>query len=129
MRVRGCTPRRLQIIGLTGKESLNDEYFTQTLLPDYIEANPAECKRWDVLYDARGSLIEPHTNRQIPLGTPHCGYLDDFFKFTVRGIPRRCQVLLTDRTGCPARLDGKWASNGEIRPAITGSRECGLRVR
>jgi hypothetical protein len=59
----------------------------------------------------------------------HCGYLDDFFKLTVRGIPRRCQVLLTDRTECPARLDGKWASNGEIRPAITGSRECGLRVR
>lgn len=39
------------------------------MLPDYIEANPAECKTWDVLYDARGSLIEPHTNRQIPLGT------------------------------------------------------------
>ena len=39
------------------------------MLPDYIEANPAECKTWDVFYDARGSLIEPHTNRQIPLGT------------------------------------------------------------
>jgi hypothetical protein len=30
-----------------------------------------------------------------------CGYLDDFFKLAVCGIPRRCQVLLTDRPECP----------------------------
>ena len=60
---------RPEILRLTGNPKLDSRYFTQTLLPDYIEANPAECKTWDVLYDARGSLIEPHTNRQIPLGT------------------------------------------------------------
>jgi hypothetical protein len=61
------------------------------LLPDYIEANPAECKTWDVFDDARGSLIEPHTNRQIPLGTQDIrGYLNSTpeERTGVGGIPK-----------------------------------------
>ncbi len=43
-----------------------DKYFTQTLLPDYIE----QCGvTWNVVYDARGHFVEPHTKVQIPLGT------------------------------------------------------------
>jgi hypothetical protein len=49
--------------------NLDDKYFTQTLLPDYIEAHPEKCARWDVVYDARGRLYEPHTKREVPLGT------------------------------------------------------------
>ena len=49
--------------------NLDDKYFTQTLLPDYIEAHPEKCARWNVVYDARGRLYEPHTKRQVPLGT------------------------------------------------------------
>ena len=49
--------------------NLDDKYFTQTLLPDYIEAHPEECARWNVVYDARGRLYEPHTKREVPLGT------------------------------------------------------------
>ncbi len=50
-------------------KNLNDQYFTQTLLPDYIEEHPEECARWNVVYDARGRLYEPHTKRAVPLGT------------------------------------------------------------
>jgi hypothetical protein len=44
-----------------------DQYFTQQLLPDYIEIyNRAD---WNVVFDARGNFIEPHTGRRVPLGT------------------------------------------------------------
>src|SRR5262249_1598687 len=39
----------------TGKQ-LDDNYFTQTLLPDYIEEHGVG---WDVVYDARGHFTEP----------------------------------------------------------------------
>src|SRR5512132_3917110 len=52
----------------TGK-SLDGRYFTQTLLPDFIAENPALTASWKVVFDARGHLVEPHTNRPVPLGT------------------------------------------------------------
>lgn len=49
----------------TGR-TLNDQYFTQTLLPDYIvEFGVA----WNVVYDDRGHFTEPHTDLNIGLGT------------------------------------------------------------
>ncbi len=43
-----------------------DKYFTQTLLPDYIE----QCGvAWNVVFDARGHFVEPHTQKEVPLGT------------------------------------------------------------
>ncbi len=43
-----------------------DIYFTQTLLKDYIiEYGKYD---WKVVWDARGHLIEPHTNTKIGLG-------------------------------------------------------------
>lgn len=53
---------------MTGR-SLDDTYFTQTLLPDYMLEHPTETARWDVAYDARGHLWEPHTGEEIGLGT------------------------------------------------------------
>jgi len=47
----------------------NDSYFTQGLLPDYIETHPAETADWDVVYDARGHLTEPHVKESLGLGT------------------------------------------------------------
>ena len=47
-------------------QTLNDQYFTQTLLPDYIEENGVD---WNVVYDARGHFTEPHTDCTIGLGT------------------------------------------------------------
>jgi hypothetical protein len=50
----------------TGKP-LDDQYFTQTLLPDYLNEHPE--LDWDVVYDSRGHLVEPHTTTSIELGT------------------------------------------------------------
>jgi hypothetical protein len=52
-----------------GVETLRSEYFTQQLLPEYMAAHPYKTAGWDVVFDARGSLFEPHTNRQVALGT------------------------------------------------------------
>ena len=42
---------RPRIQQLSGKDRLDDKYFTQTLLPDYIAENG--CAHWNVVYDAR----------------------------------------------------------------------------
>jgi hypothetical protein len=60
---------RGEILQLTGAEKFDDDYFTQDLLPDYITAHPDKTANWDVVYDARGNLTEPHTGRRVPLGT------------------------------------------------------------
>jgi hypothetical protein len=43
-----------------------DQYFTQQLLPEYIETHGVI---WNVVYDARGNFTEPHTKLRVPLGT------------------------------------------------------------
>ena len=43
-----------------------DKYFTQTLLPDYIDEKGVD---WNVVFDARGHFHEPHTKEQVALGT------------------------------------------------------------
>jgi hypothetical protein len=60
---------RGRILELTGRGKFDDVYFTQHLLPDYMHDNATETAGWDVVYDARGHLTEPHTGRVIPLGT------------------------------------------------------------
>ena len=50
--------------------NLTEPYFSQTLLPDYIEENGLD---WDVVYDARGHFEEPHTNRRVGCGTIEVG--------------------------------------------------------
>ena len=69
-----CPPRRgksiyqarPKIMALTDDKELQYGYFSQTLLPDYIEEHGVD---WDVVYDARGHFEEPHTNRRIGCGT------------------------------------------------------------
>jgi hypothetical protein len=58
---------RPYILEETGEASLDGQYFSQTLLIDYMEEY--DCSDWDVVWDARGHFIEPHTGREIPLGT------------------------------------------------------------
>jgi hypothetical protein len=60
---------RPKILDATGRDTFKDEYFTQTLLPDFIEKNPSICGSWDIVWDARGHLVEPHTDLVVPLGT------------------------------------------------------------
>jgi hypothetical protein len=60
---------RSSFLKLTGKDTLESKYITQTLLPDFETEHTERTKGWDVTYDARGSLIEPHTGLQVGLGT------------------------------------------------------------
>jgi len=52
----------------TGRQ-LDDQYFCQTILPQYLADNPAQTGDWDIVWDARGRLREPHTGREVALGT------------------------------------------------------------
>jgi hypothetical protein len=45
---------------------LDDQYFCQTLLPDYMEGHGVD---WDVVFDARGHFTEPHDGEVVNLGT------------------------------------------------------------
>jgi len=60
---------RPDILAKADCDALDDAYFTQQLLPDYMQEHPDLTARWDVVFDARGHLFEPHTKRQVPLGT------------------------------------------------------------
>jgi DNA topoisomerase VI subunit B/DNA topoisomerase VI subunit A len=56
---------RPAILSQTGKFELDSQYFTQTLLKDFMEEfNPS----WDVVFDARGHITEPHTDTIVGLG-------------------------------------------------------------
>src|SRR6476619_3688328 len=57
---------RPKVMALTDDKELAYGYFSQTLLPDYIEERGVD---WDVVYDARGHFEEPHTNRRLGCGT------------------------------------------------------------
>jgi len=57
-------------MAMTDDKDLQYGYFSQTLLPDYIEEHGVD---WNVVYDARGHFVEPHTNRRIGCGTIEVG--------------------------------------------------------
>jgi hypothetical protein len=52
-----------------GKIWKNSDTFTQGVFNDYVRDHPRETADWDVVYDARGHLTEPHLKRQIGIGT------------------------------------------------------------
>jgi len=57
---------RPKIMAMTNNKELIYGYFSQTLLPSYIEEKGVD---WNVVYDARGHFAEPHTNISIGCGT------------------------------------------------------------
>src|SRR5208337_589861 len=57
---------RPKIMAMTDNKPLSSQYFTQTLLPDYITKHGLS---WNVVFDARGHIEEPHTILEIGLGT------------------------------------------------------------
>jgi hypothetical protein len=61
---------RPKIMAMTDDKELQYGYFSQTLLPDYIDEHGVD---WNVVYDARGHFEEPHTNRRIGCGTIEVG--------------------------------------------------------
>jgi hypothetical protein len=65
---------RPKVMALTENKELKYGYFSQTLLPNYVEERNLD---WNVVYDARGHFEEPHTNRHIGCGTLEVrNYLD-----------------------------------------------------
>jgi hypothetical protein len=64
---------RPKIMAMTDDKELSYGYFSQQLLPDYIEDHPEKTKNWNVVFDARGHFEEPHTNRRIGCGTIEVG--------------------------------------------------------
>jgi hypothetical protein len=66
---------RPYILTQTGK-ALRDDYFTQILLPDYLDEHPS--LDWNVVYDPRGHFTEPHGGRSFGIGTLEVrGYLTE----------------------------------------------------
>jgi hypothetical protein len=102
---------RPEILRRTGQPSLNGQYFSQTLLIDYMEEY--DCSDWDIIWDARGHFAEPHTGREIPLGTLEVRqYLGDrplfdpprqkltYTAFPTAGAKNRyCNVLFIEKEG------------------------------
>jgi hypothetical protein len=58
---------RRTILLATGRDALESGYFLQTLLPAYMAEY--DCDDWDLIWDARGHFVEPHTGTQVPIGT------------------------------------------------------------
>jgi DNA topoisomerase VI subunit B len=57
------------VLRLCGEFYKNSASFTQGILQEYQLDYPKQTADWDVVYDDRGHLIEPHTQHQIGLGT------------------------------------------------------------
>ena len=78
---------RGEIQSRTGR-TLNDQYFIQTLLPDYMAKHRDRVQTWDVVFDARGHFEEPHTKMIVPLGTIDVrNYLDGIARHAI-GVPK-----------------------------------------
>lgn len=60
---------RPDMLKLTGKKTLGYNYFSQTLLIDFMADNAELCAGWDVVWDDRGHFQEPHGGKVIGLGT------------------------------------------------------------
>jgi hypothetical protein len=50
-------------------DAVESKYFTQRLLREYLAVDPEETTTWKVAWDERGSIREPHTHREVRLGT------------------------------------------------------------
>jgi hypothetical protein len=89
---------------LTGR-TLDYKYFAQVLLRKFLQR--PETLHWKVTRDARGTLIEPHTSKHVPVGTlqiddylEKCGNPDDDLDlefetdYPTAGPDNRYQALL-----------------------------------
>lgn len=60
---------RPKMLKLSGRKSFTDSYFSQRVLPLFLQQNPDLTANWKVAYDKRGSVIQPHTGKSVGLGT------------------------------------------------------------
>lgn len=59
---------RRKVLMLAGIDKLGDDYFRK-LVREFQAENPELTKDWDIVFDARGNMIEPFTEKRVPLGT------------------------------------------------------------
>ncbi len=91
---------RPEILKRIGNDSLDDKYFTQKLLPDYIKEFSEQTDSWDVAYDARGHCTEPHTDKEIGLGTLGVrDYLQKISNHTIEDIAPKIDGVLYPTMG------------------------------
>jgi DNA topoisomerase VI subunit B len=85
----------------TGKQ-LNDTYFTQTLLPNYLTEHKPD---WTdkVAYDDRGHFTEPHTGRMIGLGTLS---VQDYLRRDAAPVPQSVFETRIETNGPAGRYGG-----------------------
>ena len=104
-------------MAMTEDKELAYGYFSQTLLPDYIEEHGVD---WNVVYDARGHFEEPHTNRRIGCGTIEVGnYLHAMKEPDI--VPAEFADANVDIIGPSGNISGSVVlREGRIQPAVQG---------
>jgi hypothetical protein len=86
---------------------LDDQYYTQQLLPDFMNEHPDATAGWDVVFDARGHFHEPHTGRIVPLGTIEVRrYLREVGRHTLPELPVHLPEMPVFPTCGPGRRYG-----------------------
>ncbi|MBI4326842.1 MAG: hypothetical protein HY674_16500 [Chloroflexi bacterium] len=96
-------------------ENFSDQYFTQNLLPAFMQENRELTSDWDVVFDARGHFSEPHEGKTFGIGTLEVREYLDSFKMpsglqdeaphletlfdTVGPAARSCNVLFIEKEG------------------------------
>jgi DNA topoisomerase VI subunit A len=92
------------ILEATGTHELNSQYFEQTLLKDYMEQfNP----NWDVVFDDRGHIAEPHTGAVVGLGGIAVRqYIDEFTNGDIPPKPEYEPLRMIPTKGPSLRYGG-----------------------
>jgi len=89
-------PAVLELTG--GKCWKKSDYFTQHLLPDFMEDHPGLTAAWDVVFDDRGHFLEPHTAHRIGLGTLAVrGYIRAWHA----DVPEQADAIVEIEHACP----------------------------
>jgi DNA topoisomerase VI subunit B len=84
---------RPRVLELTGRDSVKQSDFN---IRAYMAANPKETADWDVIFDARGSFVLPHTDITIPLGTVEVrDYIRRFQQFVIPPIIAKAEGTFT----------------------------------
>jgi hypothetical protein len=88
---------RGQVQGMTERR-LDDHYFTQTLLPDYIAETGVN---WNVVYDDRGHFQEPHEDGTvIGLGTLNVrNYISQGHSLTISSLKHTPEMVTAKGPG------------------------------
>jgi hypothetical protein len=88
---------RPEILRRLDKDELSSQYFTQTLLKDYLEEYEPG---WDVVWDARGHFSEPHTGSVVGLGGVEVrDYINRFTETDFETMPVFEPEMLLPTTG------------------------------